>query len=107
MLGKTWAKETLPPRYEHLRPSLRALTWASEALEFGPAFTDRRAAGRGDIAAIIDHCRRKTAATGAPFAGSYADDRLGGNIKAVLGYCRSAGHMDEIPGGHSRSPPRT
>lgn len=96
MLGKTWAKETLP-RYEHLRPSLRALTWASEALEFGPAFTDRRAAGRGDIAAIIDHCRRKTAATGAPFAGSYADDRLG-NIKAVLGYCRSAGHMDEIPG---------
>ncbi|QHE73152.1 tyrosine-type recombinase/integrase [Rhodococcus sp. WAY2] len=95
-LGKTWAKET-HPRYENLGPSVRALTWASEALETSPAFADPTVAGRGEIAAIIDHCRRKTTVDGAPYAGQYPESRLW-DIKTVLAYGRAAGHIDHVPG---------
>ena len=95
-LGKTWATETLPA-YEHLRPMLVSLTWASRALENRRAFADPRHAGRGDVAAIVTYCRRRTTRDGAPFASEYAERRLW-DLKGVLAFCRAAGHMDDIPG---------
>ncbi|NMN99015.1 tyrosine-type recombinase/integrase [Antrihabitans stalactiti] len=95
-LGKIWATET-QPAYEKLRPTLRALTWASKALETSPAITDPTLAGRGDIASIIAYCRRQTSRAGTPLAGDYAQRRLW-DLKAILAFCRSAGHMDDVPG---------
>jgi hypothetical protein len=95
-LAKTWALETLP-HYENLRPVLQALTWASRALETSRAFTDPRLAGRADIAAIVDYFRRQTTNNGTPFKSDYAQRRLW-ELKAILAFSRSAGHMDDIPG---------
>lgn len=95
-LGKTWAIETLPA-YEKLRPTLRALTWASKALENRQAFTDRCQAGRADIAAIVSYCRKQTTHAGGPFASDLCERRLW-DVKGILAFCRSAGHMDDVPG---------
>jgi integrase len=95
-LGKTWAVETLP-RYENLRSVLQALTWASRALETSRAFADPRLAGRAEIAAIIAYCRRQTTSDGTPFKSDYPQRRLW-ELKAILAFCRAAGHMDDVPG---------
>jgi integrase len=95
-LGKTWALETLP-HYEKLRPMLQALTWASQALETSRAFTDPRLAGRAEIAVIIAYCRRQTTSDGTPFKSDYPQRRLW-ELKTILAFCRSAGHIDDVPG---------
>jgi integrase len=95
-LGKTWALETLP-QYEKLRPVLQALTWASRALETSRAFTDPLLAGRAEIAAIIAYCKSQTTSDGTPFKSDYPQRRLW-ELKAILAFCRAAGHMDDIPG---------
>lgn len=95
-LAKTWAIETLP-EYDSLPPILRALTWSSRALETSPAFIDPAVAGAGDIAAIVNHCKRQTTRAGTPHKSDYVRRRLW-ELKAILTYCRSAGHMDGIPG---------
>jgi integrase len=95
-LDKMSAIETLP-HYETLRPVLQALTWASRALRMSQAFIDPKPAGRADVAAIIGYCRRQTTSSGSPFESDYVQRRLW-ELKAILTYCRSAGHMDDVPG---------
>lgn len=72
-------------------------TRRAAALDTSRAFIDPRLAGRTDIAAIIAYYRRQTARDGTPFTGDYTQRRLW-QLKTILTSCRSAGHMDDVPG---------
>ena len=99
-LGKMWALETLPA-YENLRPMLQSLTWASRALENRRAFTDRRHAGGGDIAAIVaDPAVDRPRATAHRLPATSASGG-GPDLKGILAFCRASGQTGTASQAHS------